>query len=412
MALIGTTTGRTYAPGRLVARAGEGSVFRVEGHEALLLKVLTRPLTARAVEKLQTLAAIQPRPGYTALPVEVVVDPSTAQAVGFVQPYFGRAVPLTRVLDTHGRAALKLPDDLAFRVKLCRLLADAFTRVHQAHLVVGDVSDGNFLLGRDRLGRAWVVYVIDCNSFQVTVRTPRGNEVFVSGVATEAYAAPEVQPTDWATSLRSVHSDAFGLAVLAWKLLFGGSHPFAVVTPRSVDVPPLGERVARRLFPFRPGTPLPPGWAAPDLRPPLTVLSAEVRELFFRTFSAADPRDRPPAGEWAAVFRSWEVALTPSLPLRVLGAWNGSVADRLAVGLSAAKPYLGRVAVLVTLAALTAWTARRESPPAGLPAALQATPAAYRRLLSPPRPFPNRPRPVDLDLFPEPVWNPLPPPTE
>jgi len=80
----------------------------------------------------------------------------------------------------------------------------------------------------------------------------------VSGVATEQYAAPEVQSTDWSTSLRSVHSDNFGFAVLAWKLLFGGSHPFAVITPRSVDVPALGERIEKHLFPFRPGSPMAP----------------------------------------------------------------------------------------------------------------------------------------------------------
>ena len=381
-------------------------LFRSEGDGTLLLKVLHRPLSARTVEKLGTLATI--RVEHAAIPVEVVTNPATGTPVGFVQPYFARAVPLTRVLDTHGRAALKLPDDLAFRVKLCRLLAEAFGRVHAAHLVVGDVSDGNFLLGRDRLGRARVVYAIDCNSFQVTVRTARGNECFPSGVATEEYAAPEVQPTDWATSLRSVDSDAFGFAVLAWKLLFNGSHPFAVVTPRSVDVPPLGGRIEKRLFPFCPGSPLPPTWTAPDLRPSLAVLPVGVRELFFRSFAAADPRDRPTVGEWGNAFRSWDWAVTPSLPLRVLGGWNGSAADRLAPALTSGRPYLGRAGVLGALVALTVLTSRSDLPPSATPRG--PAPSGSRPLTGHPHPKADRPRRVDGELFAEPPWTPAPPP--
>lgn len=412
MYVLGVTTGRVYKAGPLVAQAGEGSVYRVDGDTSVLLKVLTRPPSQRAVEKLHTLAAVRPKPAHTAVPVEVVTDPATATPVGFVQPYFVRAVPLTRVFDTHGRTALKLPDDLAFRVKLCRLLAEAFTRVHAAGLVVGDVSDGNFLLGLDRLGRAWVVYAIDCNSFQVTVRTRRGNQFFPSGVATAEYAAPEVQPTDWATSLRSVYSDSFGFAVLAWKVLFNGSHPFAVVTPRSMDVPPVGDRIERRQFPFCPGTPLPPAWTAPDLRPSLAVLPQDVRELFFRSFSAADPRDRPSVDAWGDALRSWEWAVTPSLPLRVLGAWNGSLADRLATTLTACKPYLGRAAAFVTLVALTAWTAGMELPSLSSPKPGETKPAVRPALNNRTRSAPARPRPVDHDLFPESVWTPSPHPKD
>ena len=409
MYYLGATTGTVYQAGALVATAGEGSVYTVVGDASLLLKILNRPMEARSVEKLRTLATLQPKPPHAAIPVEVVIDP-TRTPVGFVQPYFARAVPLTRVLDAHGRAALKLPGDPAFRVKLCRLLGEAFARVHAANLVIGDVSDGNFLLGRDRLGRAHVVYAIDCNSFQVTLRTNRGNECFPSGVATEEYAAPEVQSADWATSPRSVYSDSFGFAVLAWKILFDGSHPFAVVTPRSVDVPPIGERIEKRLFPFCPGSPMPGNWKAPAIRPSLAVLPVEVRELFFRGFSSADPRDRATASEWCRAFRAWELVLTPILPLRLLGVWSTVLADRLAATLSAVKPYLGRASVLAGLVAFAAMTTRFESAPSTAPG---ETPASDQR----PRPDPsrtksNRPRPVDRELFPEPIWNPSPPPKE
>jgi len=410
MDFLGLTLNRIYRRGLLVASAGEGSVYRVEGEKSLLLKVLTRPLTPREVEKLKTLAAFKPKLYHTAIPIEVVIDPATRQPVGFVQPYFAAAVPLTRVLDSHGRTALKLPNDLAFRVKLCRLVAEAFARVHAANLVVGDVSDGNFLVGRNWLGRATVVYVIDCNSFQVTLRTNLGNEFFPSGVATEEYAAPEVQSTDWSTSLRSVYSDSFGFAVLAWKLLFGGSHPFAVVTPRSVDVPPIGERIEKRLFPFCPGSPMPSNWKAPLIQPSLGVLPVEVRELFFRAFSSADPRDRATVEEWCDVFRGWERILTPSLPFRILGAWNGSIADRLARTLSTFKPYLGRAFVFAVLVTFALMTTRFDFSRSTSPGGVESHPARLHS--DSPRTKSNRPRRIDRDLFPEPIWNPSPPSKE
>lgn len=410
MDYFGADTGKVYRAGPLVASAGEGSVYRVEGNKSLLLKILTRPLTARQVEKLKFLAAFKPKPNHAAIPIEIVIDPATRTPVGFTLPYFSRAVPLTLALDSHGRTTLKLPDDLACRVKVCRLLADAFARVHAANLVIGDVSDGNFLMGRDWFGRAAVVSVIDCNSFQVTVRTNRGNDCFPSGVATEEYAAPEVQPTDWATSLRSVYSDGFGFGILAWKLLFGGSHPFAVITPRSVDVPPIGERIEKRLFPFCPGSPLPTNWKAPPTEPSLAVLPVEVRELFFRTFSAADPRDRPTAADWYTAFRSWELILTPSLPFRILGAWNGSIADRLARTLSHFKPYLGPAFVFTVLVVLTSLTTRWDSLWPTKPGGTEAPP--QRVVSDSPRTKSNRPRQVDRELFPEPIWNPSQPSKE
>jgi DNA-binding helix-hairpin-helix protein with protein kinase domain len=407
---LGLTSNRIFKRGRLVASAGEGSVFRVDGDKSLLLKILTRPLAPRQVEKFKTLVAFKPKPDHAAIPIEIVIDLKTRTPVGFVQPFFSRAVPLTRVLDSHGRSAQKLPDDLTFRVKLCRLLAEAFARVHAVNLVIGDVSDGNFLLGRDWLGRATVIFVIDCNSFQITVRSNNGNECFPSGVATEEYAAPEVQSSDWATSLRTVFSDSFGFSVLAWKLLFGGSHPFAVITPRSVDVPPLGERIEKRLFPFSPGSAMPTNWTPPTIQPSLAVLPIEVRELFFRTFSSADPRDRATMDDWCNALTSWEWVLTPSLPFRILGAWNGSVADRLAGTLTLLKPYLGRGIVFATLVVLTVLTTHVDFPKPSMPNASE--PSSQRLLIDSSRTNSNRPRRVDRNLFPESFWNPSEPSKE
>ncbi|MFO0936217.1 MAG: hypothetical protein U0798_06855 [Gemmataceae bacterium] len=403
MVVIGTTTGQTYVAGPLLSRAGEGAVYRLDGIPSLLLKIFDRPLSKRTVQKINSLAQLACKPAHTAIPLESVYDPATKALVGFVQEYFSRTVPLTRVLDSNGRTSLRMPDDLGTRITLCLLLAEAFARIHATDLVVGDVSCGNLLLGFTRFRRIEAIYGIDCNSFQLTIRTPHGTETFVSGVATEEYAAPEVQPTDWATSNRSVYSDSFGLAVLTWKILFNGSHPFAVVTPRSVDVPPLGKRIEDRLFPFSPASPLPPGWSAPTLTPSLAVLPSDIREMFFRTFSSADARDRPTSDEWADAFRAWALAVKPSLAFRFLGAWNGSVSDRLATCLTRLKPWTGRIMVFAGLMLLTLSYSRLESTPSKAKSRtnVPSESAPFFTLFDPPRSKSTRPRVVDSELFPE-----------
>lgn len=408
MVVFGSRTGKAYQAGQLLSRAGEGATYRIDGHRSLLLKIFDRTLSPKAIEKLSMLSSFKKKPSFTALPLEPVYDPATKTVIGFVQDYFSKTVPLARVLDDAGRSAAGFPNDFTFRVKLCRLLAESFVRLHAANLIVGDVSDGNFLVGQGAFGRATVVYGIDCNSYQFSVRTPVGNEVFLSGVATEECAAPEVQPTDWSTSLRTVFSDSFGFGVLAWKILFGGSHPFAMVTPRNVDVPPLGKRIEARLFPFSPPAPLPAGWKPPPINPSLAVLPADIREMFFRTFSAIDPRDRPESHEWHKAFRSWETAVTPSLPLRVLGTWNGSLADHAAKVLSRIKPWVGRASMFFALVGFTlAYPYLASLTPAKLtvapaPLSSDAAPNSWFSLYSDrARKKPARPRMVDAELFPE-----------
>ena len=402
--VIGSVTGRLYPAGPLLARAGEGAVYKVSGDSSILLKIFDVPPSTRSIEKLEILTRYTPKPAHTALPLETVVDVVNREVVGYVQPFFDRAVPLTRALDTASRRLLGLPNGIDFRVKVCRLLSEAMARLHAVDLVMGDVSDSNFLIGRNRFGKLTVISVIDCNSLQVSVRTNRGNEIFPSGVATEAYTAPEVQSTDWSTSPRSIFSDSFGLAVACWLMLFNGSHPFAVASPRNVDIPALGERIQRRQFPYSPASPLPPGWTQLTLDPSLGILPNNLREMFFRTFSTDDCRDRPTADEWVQAFRSWEAKPMPRIPLRKMVSWNSPFSNHLANLFDGARTWAVRGLVFTGIVLLTVFFSHFQQPSKPAPSP-EATPAL---MLGQPAPSPSkspRPRYVDPDFFPEPIWN-------
>ena len=404
MDVIGSVSGRLYRSGPLHARAGEGAVYRVYGDASILLKIFDVRPSARAVQKLELLTGYLPKPDFVALPLETVLDVATRAVVGFVQPFFRRTVPITRAFDSTSRTRCGLPDQLGHRVTLCRFLAEAVARLHAANLVMGDVSDTNFLICRNWLGRVTAISVIDCNSLQISLRTNRGHEIFASGVATEAYTAPEVQSTDWSISPRTVFSDNFSLAVLCWLMLFNGSHPFAVASPRNVDVPPLGERIERRLFPYAPASPLPAGWTQLTLDPSLGVLPNELRELFFRTFSTDDPRDRPTADEWVRAFRTWESQ--PAPVLRDLGAWKRLLANPLANAPLPIRRWGGRALLLVGIVFLAILFPGFQDSSLPAPDSETTRPALFQKASTPPKPA--RTRYVDRDVFPDDFWNPQP----
>ena len=408
MVVIGSVTGRLYQTGPLLARGGEAPVYRVVGDTSILLKIFDDLPSARSVQKLDLLTRYASKPAHTAMPLETVLDPASREVVGYVQPFFDRTIPLKGAMDVAGRRLLGLPNSLDFKVKVCRLLSEAVARLHAVNLVMGDVSDTNFLLGRNWIGRPTVMHVIDCNSLQLSIRTNQGHDLFASGVATEAYTAPEVQPTDWSISPRTIFSDSFGLAVACWLFLFNGSHPFAVASPRNVDIPPLGVRIERRLFPYAPATPLPAGWSQLTLDPSLGILPNELREMFFRTFSTADCRDRPTADEWVIAFRSWEAKPKPRAPLRKLGSWNSPVANRLAVLLDGLKSWTGRGLVLGGILVLALFYSRSDSTSQPLPHPEPTSPAPVLNRPSPGTAPTKRGRVVDPVMFPEPIWNPQP----
>lgn len=365
MHVYGKRTGTLYSANQLLAQAGEGAVYTVLSHRRLLLKIFTKPLDPAAIRKLELLCDWPDRPTLTALPIEIVFDASRTSVLGFIQPYFQDALTLSRLIDSQGRKDRGVPDSLTFRIKLARMLAEAFMRLHAANLVMGDVSDSNFLVNRSWWGTVTGISVIDCNSFQVSVRSAQGSEFFPSGVATEEYAAAEVQSTDWSTSSRSVYSDSFGFAVLAWKLIFNGSHPFSVVTPRSVDAPPLGQRIERHQFPFAPRQPMPSGWSPPQLKPDVSVLPNEVLELFRQTFTALDPRDRPTVETWYQVLAHWEASVFYTLARTFLGSTVDRLSEMRLNFQYRFRSWYGPVLLLVILVVLS-W-ASLPSPQSSLP---------------------------------------------
>ena len=118
MDVIGSVTGRFYQAGPVLARAGEGAVYRVVGDASILIKIFDAPPSAPSIRKLELLSCWAHKPAFTALPFETVVDLANRTVVGFVQPFYSRTVSVTSLFDAAGRRAARLPTGVPFSVKV------------------------------------------------------------------------------------------------------------------------------------------------------------------------------------------------------------------------------------------------------------------------------------------------------
>src|SRR5207248_2277696 len=101
---------------------------------------------------------------------------------------------------------------------------------------------------------------------------------------------------DFATVDRSVHQDAFGLAVLIFLLLMEGVHPFAAVSKGAGAPPTLAENIKAGRWPYLAKSKATP----PPFALPFEALPTGLQTLFTQCFGEGQsmPTARPTAGEW------------------------------------------------------------------------------------------------------------------
>ena len=248
--MIQRLTGNARAPVRLareISSGGEGSVHEIRGAPGRVAKVW-HP-THRSPErsaKLRAMRRIQPRLTTTsglpllAWPDEILYQ--RTEIVGYCMPKVGNAIPLFDCLSPRSRQKSGVnmtPSDLAL---LAQRIAWIFDALHHNQCYIGDVNDQNILIHRGSL----VPIIIDSDSFQI--RNPANpNQPFLSRVGMPDYQPPERnnmnQPINAST-------DAFGLAVITYKLLLENEHPFLGIDPNDEPNPPTGleERIQSGRF--------------------------------------------------------------------------------------------------------------------------------------------------------------------
>ncbi|MBA3752889.1 MAG: hypothetical protein H0X01_01810 [Nitrospira sp.] len=175
-------------------------------------------------------------------------------------------------------------------------IASAFDAVHRAGYVIGDVNESNILVTDVALAS-----IVDTDSFQVPSQVTGG--VYRCGVGRPEFTPPELQGFDFSTVDREVQHDLFGLAIIIFRLLMQGHHPYnGEAKKKGVDGWRLDQRISKGNFPFgRSQSP----FSRPRYSPNLTVLPPEIRDLFVTCFEDGkhQPTLRPAAATWKRALR-------------------------------------------------------------------------------------------------------------
>jgi WD40 repeat protein len=302
-------TGKIFDLREPFRSGGEGAIYEVPYYPNLVAKVYhAQRRTPERIAKLQIMVAHPPvnptehlnHPSI-AWPTELLRDTATNQLVGFVMPRVRQMLPLSEVYNPRARRRQRLLFNYRYLVRTARNLCAAVQAVHQAGYVIGDLNESNVLVSDQAL-----VTLVDADSFQV--RDPETGVVYRSLVGKPEYTPPELQGCSFADVDRQPEHDAFALAVLIFRLLMEGFHPFDGVYRGRGEPPELGARIRNGYFPYARGR---TGIEPSPLAPPFEMLHPDLRALFVRCFEEGhrNRRVRPRVEDWLEALEGAEDAL-------------------------------------------------------------------------------------------------------
>ncbi|GAB7015622.1 hypothetical protein [Methanogenium cariaci] len=163
--------------------------------------------------------------------------------------------------------------------------------IHRHGHCAGNFSDTTILIAHTA-----AVAFIDCESFQI--RDSASGRVFPSVAGTKEYLPPELQATDFAEERPDwYYGDHFGLAVMIFRLLMRGVHPYQAEGEGVSGLHGIEQKIQNGVFAFAsPDKNIHPPSSAPDYH----IIPPSLRCLFSRCFvnGIAEPNRRPSAGEW------------------------------------------------------------------------------------------------------------------
>lgn len=301
----------------LIAAGGEGGVYNVFEHPDLVAKIFhPKQRTAAIADKLQVMMQFHPTADVNthrhhvliAWPTHIIYKTPSAQpsytsangtenlVVGYLMPKLKHTYSIAQLLNPNFRA--KHHPELNHRhiYRVAINLVRVVGQLHASGIVIGDINEKNFHFTKE-LDRVALVSIIDCDSMQITAPT---GDIYPCTVVVPEYTAPELHGKDIRKGvIRTEAHDQFGLAVLLYKLLMQGFHPFQGIP--SAGMPQVESAqvwcIKNNVFPHIANS----FYEPPRYAPRITSLPAVLTTLFLRAFLKG--YTRPTAHEW-------EVALT------------------------------------------------------------------------------------------------------
>lgn len=274
------------------ASGGEGKIYSVVGEPELAAKIWTDSANNhRHAEKIRWM--IQTREAEKlediAWPQDLLVDGS-GNACGFIMRRFNGKILLAHMLSK---------DDFTWRqrVRLAVNLCAVVQEVHDMGQCIGDMNPLNFGIDTQR----GYVFAFDADSFHF--KSPNG-WIYPCVVGLPEYYPPEIQQllgggqslkTITGRDTFTVQTDRWALAVLIFRLLFHGQHPFGAGTNEaaaSAVVYTPAQQILNKISPYF--NPL-PNTGLPIAAPPLNIIPPSMVEMFRKALMT---NSRPTATEW------------------------------------------------------------------------------------------------------------------
>jgi serine/threonine protein kinase len=210
---------------------------------------------------------------------------------GFLMPRITDVHPVFQFYNPASRKKFSPLFHYGYLLRTARNLASSFHALHQKNYVVGDVNESNILVADTSL-----VTLVDTDSFQVR----EGATIHRCIVHKPEFTPPELHGKDFSAVDRAPEHDLFGLAVLIFRLLMEGFHPFDGKYRGLGDVPLVDERIRAGHFPYQKSLIVP--YSPPDIAPDFQSLPSALRDFFVRCFvdGHRNPKMRPSANDWRA----------------------------------------------------------------------------------------------------------------
>lgn len=289
-----TGTGKTIEIGRELGKGGEGAVYEVPANHhwvAKLYNVHHKPDKPKQAKLRFMVATVDNELlSYAAWPQETLHETANGPVVGFLMPKVSGRAPIHMLYSPAHRRQDYPNAAWDFLLFAARNTAAAFAAIHHHGHVLGDVNQGNVLVGADSK-----VILIDTDSFQIDADGTK----HLCKVGVAHFTPPELQGVPSFDRVpRTSNHDNFGLALLVFHLLFGGRHPYSGV-PLINDA---GEALEKDIQAFRYAYALDGrqrGFTPPPKSIPINIVPDTLQAMFTRAFTETGAQGgRPTAQQW------------------------------------------------------------------------------------------------------------------
>ena len=270
--------------GHRLGSGNEGEVYAIQNDPAYAAKIYhegKRPGPTQTTKLMAMEGKPPPGPlestGFPTLtwPQQLIQDNATSTLVGFIMPRLStdHFVPIGTYCNPEARkrsVPVRYHSDQHVSTVSKTAIKNFTQTVHRLHLVdalIGDINDNNILINP----ADGFIAVIDCDSFQYTDQAT--GKTFPCTVGRPEYTAPELMnqmsgqcnepqcSTDsnphrasYGCIPRTRDHDLFAVAVVIFKLLMDGSHPYDCIVsgPNAHQTNSLKDRIESRYFAYGP----------------------------------------------------------------------------------------------------------------------------------------------------------------